>query len=526
MKTLFRAVLLGSAFLTVAPVLAPAVAPSAVAKEPTWIVDKTLTLKIHMHFRDRFTWTDDWPVAKELTRLTNVKLTNTANKSAINSAEQFNLMMASGDLPDIVGGEFVGSANMKDAFIRYGIEGAFVPLNDLIDKHAPNLKAFFDSHPDVRKAISAPDGKIYYIPYVPDGVVARGWMIRKDWLDKLGLKEPKTVQELHDVLLAFKTRDPNGNGKADEIPFLHREPENAFRLVTLFGGRYSGSDAPYDFYVENGKVKHGLADPTFKTAIAEVAKWYKEGLIDPEIFTRRARAREELFGTDRGGATHDWFASTYNFNDSLAKTVPGFKIKFMPPPADINGKMWEENARAIVKPSGWAMTVANKNPIETIKLFDFYFTKQGRILSNFGVEGQQYDMKDGKPVYKDEVLKAARAVNSQMYDVGAQIPLGYWQDYEYERQWTPADAMADIDAYTQYLIPQFNGVNLTAEERAVYDEAWPDIRSYMVETAQNWFIGAKDVNQTWDDYQKRLKSMGYDKVMTVMQRAYDRQYGK
>lgn len=87
-------------------------------------------------------------------------------------------------------------------------------------------------------------------------------------------------------------------------------------------------------------------------------------------------------------------------------------------------------------------------------------------------------------------------------------------------------AMADIDAYTPYLIPQFNGVNLTSEERTIYDESWPDIRSYMVETAQNWFIGAKDVNQTWDDYQKRLKSMGYDKVMAVMQRAYDRQYGK
>ena len=153
MKNVLRAALLSAVVLT---------SQAAWAVEPTWIVEQPLELKIHLHFRDRFTWNEDWPAAKELFRMTNIKLINTANKSAINSAEQFNLMMASGYLPDIVGGEFTGSASMKDVLIRYGIEGAFIPLNDLIDEHAPNLKAFFETHPDIKRAISAPDGKIYY----------------------------------------------------------------------------------------------------------------------------------------------------------------------------------------------------------------------------------------------------------------------------------------------------------------------------------------------------------------------------
>ncbi|MDB5889097.1 MAG: sugar transporter permease, partial [Rhodocyclales bacterium] len=323
MKPFVRSLLFSS-------ILLATTAGTAIAKEPTWVTDKPVTLKLHMHFGDKYVWDDNWPVAKEAFRLTNVKMTNTANKAATNSMEQFNLMMASGDLPDVVGG-----GNLKDSFIRYGIEGAFIPLNKLIDQYAPNIKAFLKSHPDVDRSIRAPDGSIYYIPYVPDGTVARGWFIRQDWLDKLKLKQPQTVEELHTVLKAFKERDPNGNGKADEVPFFARDFQEAYRLVNLWGARSSGSDFYMDFMLDaNGKVKHPFAEPAFRDGIRNVAKWYAEGLIDAEIFTRRARAREQLLGTNVGGVTHDWFGTTASFNEALAPTIPGFKFVPMAPPAD------------------------------------------------------------------------------------------------------------------------------------------------------------------------------------------------
>ena len=102
-----------------------------------------------MHFRDKYVWNENWPVAKELARLTNITLVNTASKVATKSDEQFNLMMAFGKLPDIVGGN-----DLKDNFIRLGMEGAFLPLNDLIDQHAPHLKAFLEQNPDITQAIT------------------------------------------------------------------------------------------------------------------------------------------------------------------------------------------------------------------------------------------------------------------------------------------------------------------------------------------------------------------------------------
>ena len=75
-----------------------------------------------------------------------------------------NLLLASGELPDII-----GSSKIKQVVNQYGPQGTFMPLNDLIDEHAPHLKAFFDERPDVRAAITAADGNMYYIPYLPDG---------------------------------------------------------------------------------------------------------------------------------------------------------------------------------------------------------------------------------------------------------------------------------------------------------------------------------------------------------------------
>ena len=74
------------------------------------------------------------------------------------------------------------------------------------------------------------------------------------------------------------------------------------------------------------------------------------------------------------------------------------------------------------------------------------------------------------------------------------------------------------------LKPEFTGVSMNPEERAIYDKYWPSILTYMTEMQQTWVLGAKDVNAGWEEYQARLKQLGFDQVIEVMQSAYDRQY--
>ncbi len=514
--------------LTAALATATALTAPAFADGHLKIVDEPLELTIQMNHARYPVYDETWPVEQAARAMTGIHLkdvtvgANMRTDENTGKAEALNLMLAGGTIPDIV-----GSSNLKPFVDQYGPEGAFIPLGDLIDEYAPNLKAFFDANPDIKSAISAADGNMYYIPYLPDGKFGRGYFIRYDWLEALGLDVPQTVEEYEAALRAFKTQDPNGNGQADEIPYFARQWPELIRLVTLWDGRSSGSDTYHDFYIEDGQIKHPYAGEGYREGIKNLARWYADGLIDPEIFTRGSSSREYLLSENLSGATHDWFASTAGYN-SLSEKIDGFSFGAMAPPASISGKRIEEHRRTPIKPDGWAIGFTNEHPVETIKYFDFWFTEEGRRLANFGVEGQQYEMVDGQPMFTEAVLTSTEPVNSQLWAVGSQLQSrGYFQDYNYEIQWSNADALAGIALYEEgdYLIDQFLGVSFSPEEQKVYDKYWGSIRDYMLERQQAWILGTGDVEADWGDYIAQLEKKGFSDVLGVMQSAYDRQYG-
>ena len=500
----------------------------ALAQDNLRIVEEPLELTIQMNHARYPVYDEQWPVEKAASEMTGIHLKNDtvgANmRTDENSGktEALNLMLASGSIPDIV-----GSSRLKDFVNQYGPEGAFVPLNDLIDEHAPNLKAYLEERPEIAAAISAADGNMYYVPYLPDGKYGRAYFIHYDWLDKLELDMPETVEDVEKVLRAFKTQDPNGNGKADEVPYFARQWPELIRLVTLWDGRSSGSDTYHDFYVDDGVLKHPYAGEGYRDGIANLARWYADGLVDAEIFTRGSSAREYLLSEDLGGMTHDWFASTSGYN-RLSDTIEGFSFKAFAPPASVSGKRIEEHRRIPIKPDGWAIGHTNNHQVETIKYFDFWFSEEGRRLANFGVEGEHYEMVDGEPKFTDAVLNSDQPVNAQLWGIGSQLQSrGYFQDYRYEEQWSNEFALEGIALYDEgdYLIDQFLGVAFTADEQKVYDRYWPSVRDYMLERQQGWILGNGDVMADWDDYMSTINEMGLDNVLEVMNSAYERQYG-
>jgi putative aldouronate transport system substrate-binding protein len=373
-------------------------------------------------------------------------------------------------------------------------------------------------------AVSSFDGNLYYIPYLPDGKYGRAYWMRQDWLDKLGLEVPTNVEELHTVLTAFRNDDPNGNGLKDEVPFFVRQWQELLRLVTLWDGRSSGSDTAHDFLVQDGKIAHGYAGEGYREGIKNINQWYNEGLIDAEVFTRGSTAREYLLSENLGGMTHDWFASTSGYNPKLRDKIEGFDLAVIEPPASISGVQMAEHRRIPVKPDGWAISYTNPDPVTTIKYFDFFFTPEGRRLANFGIEGTHYEVEDGEAIFTKEFMDAG-PVNSQLYQVGAQIQRGYPQDFKYEIQWTNPSAVKGIELYDagDFLVEQFLGVAFNEEEQGVYDKKWSQIRTYMLERQQAWVLGG-GIEEEWDDYMATLDKMGFNDVLAAMQSAYDRQY--
>lgn len=479
------------------------------------VSENPLHLSVWFHARNGIVYSEEWPVEQEARRLTNIYLESVAPINSTNSRESFYEHMISGELADIVGID-----NGRNSFMTYGMDGAFIPLNSLIEEYAPDIKAILDSRPSVKNYITAADGKIYFIPYIRDGEAAGGYFIRKDWLDRLGLDIPNTVDEYYRVLKAFKERDPNGNGVADEIPFIDRSnnANETFRLVTLWGAHSE------EFYIEGDTVKFSFIQPEFREGMINLAKWYREGLIDPEVMTRGNKTRDILFTNNVGGSTHDWFGSTAGYNDKLKIKVPGFNLIPFAPPSNTKGERVEEFVRTPNRPDGWAISVTNEHPVETIKYMNFWFSEKGRRLANYGIEGEQYDMVNGVPIFKDNLLNSSTNILDQLWEIGAQIPKGFWQDFEYEKQWLNPIAKEGIELYMEegYLQPAYPVLALTTEEKETYDRVYSKINTYSVDMHHKWLLGAESVEKTWDLYVKTLIELGIEELIETQQAAFNR----
>ena len=142
--------------------------------------------------------------------------------------------------------------------------------------------------------------------------------------------------------------------------------------------------------VEFSKADHEAGKAALG-ALERAIEEYKEGLIDPEIFTRGMSARDTLLSNNTGGFTHDW-VSTGSYNDSLGEEIPGFQMVAIAPLKDQNGNVKERDYR--YAECGWGISSQCKDPESVIEFMDFMFTEEGSDLMNWGVEGKTYTVDD------------------------------------------------------------------------------------------------------------------------------------
>lgn len=124
-----------------------------------------------------------------------------------NYNERLNLVMMDAQLPDII-------MDMPTTeVLKYGESGVILSLNDYIDNSMPNLKKEIDKRDGVEKALTYSDGNIYYMPMLDEKVSGNmPYIVRTDWLEKLGIESPVTLEDWENYWHLVKTTDLNGNG--------------------------------------------------------------------------------------------------------------------------------------------------------------------------------------------------------------------------------------------------------------------------------------------------------------------------
>ena len=218
--------------------------------------------------------------------------------------EKLNVIMASGNWPDMI--------NVFDAVwvVNYAKQNALMPLDDLIDKYGPDLKRRIP--PEAWDRVRY-NGKIYAVPSLNEVRGVELMYGRKDWLDKLGLKPPSTLDEYYDVMKAFVESDPDGNGKRDTYGVVMTE--NLGRSAPFFGA----FGIQLDQWVErDGKLVYSNTLPEMKEALSFLAKLYRDGLLDPMFPLNKNHNLEEKIVSGKVGL---YSAAWYDTRGPIAQNM-------------------------------------------------------------------------------------------------------------------------------------------------------------------------------------------------------------
>ncbi|MFD0679201.1 MULTISPECIES: extracellular solute-binding protein [unclassified Paenibacillus] len=312
------------------------------------------------------------PVTKEFEKRTNTKL-NIIWVSPNNWTEKQNVVLASGDIPDLMKVSDIRNPLMQQ-MVR---QGAFWDLTPFL-KDYPNLMEYPKNVMDSTKI----NGKNYLLPSVRplEGSTVMG--VRKDWLDKLGLKVPTTTDEMYEVMKAFVNNDPDGNGKKDTYGYNMRDTGLFFENV---------------FNKANGKwklVDNKLVDTVLEPGTREMLVWlnkvYKEGLIPQDYMVMKTTQTEELATSNRSGFTTDGMPGLWRQIENPMKIDP--KADYLALVA-LNGVTTQSTG------FNGAYLIPKKVPEAKVKkilaLMDYGATEEGFYLGIYGIKGVHYNEVDG-----------------------------------------------------------------------------------------------------------------------------------
>lgn len=436
-------------------------------------------------------------------------------------AEKKNLMLASGDLPDVL-----FNSGLSDAeIVQNGSNGTLLPLEDLIDQYAPTLTGILDARPDIRAAITASDGHIYTLPSVEElGLVQypNFLFINTAWLSALGLAVPTTIDEYRDALEAFATQDPNGNGVADEIPLSFRTDSfaaNPNDLIAALGGQPENNDHRI---VRDDEVQFTANTDGYKSGVAALGDWYADGLIDPESFSQDdvAYLSKGKSGTPILGSFFWWEVKEMVGDDrvgdyallGILEGVDGDKL------ASVSNN--QEIGRGAM-----AITSANDYPAATVRWADRLFEPAMSAQSNWGPIGVTLE-EDASGVLVQIPAADGESEGERRQRVAPGGPKITTADDFVTVVAPEPRAKERQDLVTEFYAPfqandAYPPVMLSNEELDQVSFANTDINTLVKEKFASWIVNGT-IDSEWGAYVSQLETLGVDDVIATYQQAYDR----
>ena len=435
------------------------------------------------------------------------------------AAERIPLMLSSGDLPDVFW------AALSDAQVLQNESNLFA-MEDYMEDFAPNSLATYEQlGVDWKQIATTPSGHIFgflgryesLYENTGDGIQ----IINKAWLDKVGMDVPTTLDEFTEVLRAFKEKDPNGNGQADEIPYCFSEDMWCAYATNTMGwwgiGDGAGSDTTSSKSTRDGKVTGSVNTDEYRQYLEYTHSLYAEGLMDQEGFSQNTEVFSTKIKSGQVGTYFCWTALEYLTSEQAEDWV------VMPPIQAIEGVDPIANGevdRSTIQKNKWVITTSCEHPEAAMRLWDYQARDvESKMTVAMGEKGELWDeYEDGSGYYfvvpEDTTPEFTFEHMKYTYGVVNDPPLLTKEETpKNDGEISPSAALRDsmVDQVDEYFLPKEDQlpqiyVSTEAIDQRTFIET--DLFAYIKEfRAQAIMNGFTD--DEWNNYVSQLDAYGY-----------------
>lgn len=471
---------------------------------------------------------------KKAERETNVKI-NWVEVPNSAASEKMNIIMNSGDLPDAVLGTAIQGV-LADSIQA----GQVVPIDDLL-QYAPNTQKLLDTYPEVKNGCTyAGDGKLYFFPGASQenfSRVGNPMFINQKWLDALGLEAPTTTEELLEVFDAFKNKDPNGNGKQDEIPMGMCKAWFGLEVYRMYPmwEMQPPIMCPVDASIRDGKLEYNPVSENFKEFLKFMNVCYEKGYMESESLTQDNNTLKAKASADPG--TYGFFFAWSP--DMVVGTELQDQYELLLPLKSPFGRQIF-NCTAETKPvqiqPGLTILNSCENPEILARWYDYFMDGLNSLELYAGEEGVGWVV--------DEETKTWRVNDEKLAEMGVGFD-EYRADYAvqstlgtvipdimgYERV-NPEGSLADLKekwskAYDPYAMsldemwPYTTPIDSSSEEAQDIALLHTELKNY-VDTFVADVIMKGYSDEKWEEHLKTCEKYRYQEVIDYYQKLYDK----
>lgn len=432
------------------------------------------------------------------------------------------LMIAGGDYPDCWGSKLTDYyASFETAYE----EEAIIDLTDLIQEYMPNYLTALQSEKGLLESTYSDQGRMLSVMPINTGYTQFGAQVRGDIMDELNLEMPETFDDMYNVLKAMKSAYP----ESQPMILSKDGSQNCSWLGGGLGVMTTVGWRPFvqmNLYQVDGTVKLGLLEPEYREYVEMIAKWYQEDLLYQDFFTNQGMGPPQ--DVISSNTSFVWYGSVNEM--PLLEEVLIDEDGYIVGMTDVTRNPGEtihlgDNTAKYVFSSGYTVSTDCEHPEYVLQYFDYLYSQEGKMLANYGVEGETYTYVDGEPRFTDMILAndtfsyVSALFKYCIYEGPFELDVGrYFSSFNDAQR----EAVARWEANRDEAWNLPTAMTLTTEENEARSAIIAEMGTYCSEMILKFMTGELPVAENWDTFTARIEDLGAQEIVDITQDALDR----